>query len=174
MKNLHIKIYLLLIVAAAIWIGCKTSKQTEAERAYNERTEQIKLLADMRAKFPCDTTSTTTLSVDTVFEFMRKDSVVYLTPDDSIVYINKYHTIDRVITKVQTVLDMGALQAARDSIDNISFLFDAAISSRAEQTKYVSKLEGEIKNTATWRNMFLILLAASCIGAGFAIKKIMF
>jgi len=145
------------------WLACRTTKQTPEEKAYEERATRIKLLADARKMFPCDTIHTETVKIDTAFLWMTRQDTVHVSDNgDSIYYIDRYHTVEKVITKTNTVIDQAALQMARDSIDNRGFLLDAAIKANSICEQDKTALKAQISTLNTYKGVIIgmsILLA---------------
>lgn len=167
---------MVILFSISYWLSsCNASKKSAAEKEYEARLARIKLLDEARQMWPCDTTTRIIVQSDTVFQYMRKDSVVYLSKDDSIVYINRYNTITNTVTKTITVVDRAEIQAARDSIDNISFLFDACVGSesalRAERDRY----KDELAVSKPWKTYFFIslggLVLAAAVGLYFRFRN---
>lgn len=148
--------WLLFIYPIILLVACKTVKQTPDEKAYEERAARIRTLADARRMFPCDTVRTETIKIDTAFIWhIHRDTVVISESGDSIHYIDRYRTVERVVTKTNIVIDQAALQAARDSIDNRGYLLDAAIKSNAECEKEKTALKAKISDLNTYKGVII-------------------
>lgn len=159
-KDSQLAIAILLVVLWFAYCSCAGSKKSAEEKAYEARQAEIALIKKARDMFPCDTQVNVTIKVDTTFQYFTKDTVIYFGNDneDSIVYINKYHTIEKVVDRIQTVIDRAEVQAARDSIDNISFLWEAAVKANADSREEISKYEKKVSS--------LNLYKGSVIGMG--------
>lgn len=170
-KDFHLFIAVTLAILCLAYCACSSTKKTAEQKAYEQRLERIKQLEELRKEFPCDTTSSITVKTDTLLEYLRKDSVVYLSPDDSMVYINRYHTVTNTVTKMVTVIDRAELQAARDSIDNVSFLLDAAIKAHQDVQKDNNKLKDKVSTLNVYRGFVIGLSVVILLMILFMIAK---
>jgi hypothetical protein len=167
--------WLLFIAAIILLAACKTTKQTPEEKAYEERATRIRLLADARKMFPCDTVKSEIVKVDTAFIWhIHRDTIIISESGDSVHYIDRYRTIEKVVTKIQTVIDEAALQAARDSIDNRGFLLDAAIKANADCENDTTALKAQISRLNTYKGIIIgmsVLLAFCGVYVAYRIIK---
>lgn len=152
--------------------ACKT-KQTIAQKEYKARQDRIKLLNEVRALYPCDTIKTEVTRIDTLFDHMtRIDTVRVSENGDSIYYVDRYHTIEKVVTQTQTVIDQAALQAARDSIDNRGFLLDAAIQANQDCEKKNEKLKDDVSTLNLYRGLGIAAIIAMALTVIWLIYKV--
>ncbi|MDW0314038.1 MAG: hypothetical protein QN716_01565 [Nitrososphaeraceae archaeon] len=147
-----------LIVLLYAYCGCSPTKKSAAQKAYDARQSEIALLQKTREMFPCDTQINITIKRDTTFEYMTKDTVIYLQDGsgDSIVYIDRYHTIEKAVDRVLTVIDRAEVQSARDSIHNAYFLLDKA----QEEIDTCEKEKIKQKESSSWWRRIAIIFGS--------------
>ena len=163
-----------ILIICLLLAGCKSAEKIADEKRAKQAQqidEEMRMLKKMRAMFPCDTTS----QVDTLIElhFVKGDTV-YSPGGVKVVH----DTIQRTITKTIKVIDEGHLQALRDSVTHIGYLYDLAAQAAAEQAKRADKAETQLteakKDKGYWQRASIITWVAMGVvgGAGIALKFI--
>ena len=161
-----------IVSMVCLMCACKT-KETVAQKEYKAREDRIKLLNEVRALYPCDTVKTEVIRIDTLFDHMtRIDTVRVSENGDSIYYVDRYHTIEKIVTQTQTVIDQAALQAARDSIDNRGFLLDAAIQANAQCEKNNESLKEDVLTLNLYRGLGIAAIIAMALTVVWLIYKV--
>lgn len=163
-----------ILIICLLLAGCKSAEKIADERRAKQAQqvdEEIRMLKKMRAMFPCDTSS----QIDTLIElhFVKGDTV-YALGGVKVVH----DTIQRTITKTVKVIDEGHLQALRDSVAHMGYIYDLAAKAATEQAKRADKSETQLqeakKDKGYWQRASIITWVALGVvgGAGIALKLI--
>lgn len=97
--------------------GCKSTKQTQADKDYNASIAHEKLIAETRAKFPCDTSTVIVTKTDTAIIFLSDTSYSHDTT-----FITKRKVVTNTVYMTATVVDSAYGQLWKDRYDQAGYL----------------------------------------------------
>ncbi len=113
--GLHIMLWIVII--SWVMCGCKSAKESQADKDYVASIAHEKLLEEVRAKYPCDTSTVVITKVDTSI-IVRSDT----TYSHDTAFITKVNTVSSNVHTTVTVVDSAYGQLWNDRYNQAGYL----------------------------------------------------